>query len=217
MPEAGSGGFVDELSRASIKLHTREQARGGEKEAERPEERRLGKWEPTIDGYLKFLVDSKLVFDTLEKITQMAAFPSYVELRDTGLERSGKLAEDLVWFRERGYAIPNPCDPGVTYARFLEGLSENNPHRFICHFYNIYFAHSAGGRMIGKMVAEKLLDKKELEFYKWEDDLKRLLQYVKDKLNHVSQSWTREEKDHCLDETERSFKYSGDILRLILI
>lgn len=30
------------------------------------------------------------------------------------------------------------------------------------------------------------------------------------------QSWTREEKNHCLEETEKSFKFSGDILRLIL-
>lgn len=75
MLEAGRGAFVDELRRAAIKLHTREQARGGEREAERPEERRLVKWEPSVDGYLKFLVDSKLMFDTLEGITQKATFP----------------------------------------------------------------------------------------------------------------------------------------------
>ena len=108
-------------------------------------------------------------------------------------------------------------------------------------------------------VAEKILDKKELEFYKWNGDLSQLLQGVRDKLNRVAevilsvlfplhkstftvfyinqfvcsttlfifvvsntycvgfnQSWTREEKNHCLEETEKSFKFSGDILRLIL-
>lgn len=30
------------------------------------------------------------------------------------------------------------------------------------------------------------------------------------------QNWSREEKDHCLEETEKSFKFSGDVLRLIL-
>ena len=30
------------------------------------------------------------------------------------------------------------------------------------------------------------------------------------------QDWTREEKDHCLEETEKSFKYSGAILRLLI-
>lgn len=66
---------MDELRRAAIKLHTREQARGGEREAKWPEEQRLVKWEPSVHGYLKFLVDSKLVFDTLEGIAQKATFP----------------------------------------------------------------------------------------------------------------------------------------------
>jgi heme oxygenase len=29
------------------------------------------------------------------------------------------------------------------------------------------------------------------------------------------QSWSREEKDHCLEETEKSFAYSGALLRHI--
>ncbi|RRT67643.1 hypothetical protein B296_00011923 [Ensete ventricosum] len=90
------------------------------------------------------------------------------------------------------------------------------------------------------IVAEKILDNKELQFYKWDSDLSQLLQNVRDKLNRVAtlfvvavrmqcmgfllscfatltlQSWSREEKDHCLEETEKSFKYSGEILALIL-
>ncbi|KAL6560929.1 Heme oxygenase 1 [Orobanche hederae] len=56
----------------------------------------------------------------------------------------------------------------------------------------------------------------ELEFYKWDSDLSQLLQNVRDKLNRVVESWTREEKDHCLEEAEKSFKFTGDILGLIL-
>lgn len=74
------------------------------------------------------------------------------EFRNTGLERSEKLAKDLEWFKEQGYDIPEPSSPGVTYARYLKELSETDPQAFICHFYNVYFAHSAGGRMIGKKV-----------------------------------------------------------------
>ncbi|XP_022755129.1 heme oxygenase 1, chloroplastic-like isoform X2 [Durio zibethinus] len=210
-------GFVEEMRFVAMKLHTREQAKEGEKEVKEPEERPVGKWEPSVDGYLKFLVDSKLVYDTLEGIIDKAAFPSYAEFRNTGLERSEKLAKDLWWFKEQGYAIPEPSSPGVTYAKYLKELSEKDPQAFICHFYNIYFAHSAGGRMIGKKVAEKILDKKELEFYKWDGDLSQLLQTVRDKLNKVSERWTRDEKNHCLEETEKSFNYSGEILRLILL
>lgn len=74
------------------------------------------------------------------------------EFRNTGLERSEKLAKDLEWFKEQGHAIPEPSAPGLTYAEYLKELSEKDPQAFLCHFYNIYFAHSAGGRMIGKKV-----------------------------------------------------------------
>lgn len=36
---------------------------------------------------------------------------------------------------------------------------------FVCHYYNHYFAHTAGGRMIGKKMAAMLLDGHELHFY----------------------------------------------------
>ncbi|KAK3210913.1 hypothetical protein Dsin_015619 [Dipteronia sinensis] len=209
-------GFVEEMRFVAMKLHTKDQAREGEKEVKEPEERSVTKWDPSVDGYLRFLVDSKLVYDTLEDIVQKAPFPSYAEFRNTGLERSEKLAKDLEWFKEQGYAIPEPSSPGVYYAEYLKELSEKDPQAFICHFYNIYFAHSAGGRMIGKKVAQMILDNKDLEFYKWDGDLSQLLQNVRDKLNQVAESWTREEKNHCLEETEKSFKFSGEILRLIL-
>ncbi|KAM7268926.1 hypothetical protein ACFE04_011092 [Oxalis oulophora] len=210
-------GFIDEMRSVAMKLHTREQApKEGEKEIKEPQEKGVSNWQVNIEGYLKFLVDSKLVYDTLEDIVNEAANPIYAEFQNTGLERSESLAMDLDWFRNQGYTIPEPSAPGITYAQILKELSEKDPQAFICHFYNIYFAHSAGGRMIGKMVAEKLLDGKVLEFYKWQDvNLSQSLQNVKEKLNTVAESWTREEKDHCLEETEKSFKYSGGILRLI--
>ena len=68
--------FVEEMRSVAMKLHTREQAKDGEKKAKQPEERSVSKWEPTVDGYLRFLVDSNVVFDTLEKIVQDAFYPS---------------------------------------------------------------------------------------------------------------------------------------------
>lgn len=211
-----SKGFVEEMRFVAMRLHTRDQAKEGEKEVKQPEEKAVTKWDPTVEGYLKFLVDSKVVYDTLENIVLEPPHPSYAEFRNTGLERSASLAQDLEWFKEQGHTIPEPSSPGLTYAQYLKELSVNDPQAFICHFYNIYFAHTAGGRMIGKKVAEKLLNNKGLEFYKWDGDLPQLLQNVRDKLNKVAEEWTREEKDHCLEETEKSFKLSGEILRLIL-
>ncbi|RZC92123.1 hypothetical protein C5167_028012 [Papaver somniferum] len=254
-------GFVEEMRFVAMKLHTKDQAKEGEKESQAQP---LGRWEPSIDGYIQFLVDSKCVYDTLESIVDKAAVPSCrilrtsvitattaaekqkkrypgegkgfveemrfvamklhtkdqakedAEFRNTGLERAGALAKDLEWFKERGHAIPEPSNSGLSYSQYLEDLSVKDPQAFLCHFYNVYFAHTAGGRMIGKKVAEMILEKRELEFYKWDGDLKQLLQNVRDKLNIVAESWSREEKNHCLEETEKSFKYSGELLRLIL-
>ncbi|KAG6473421.1 hypothetical protein ZIOFF_067337 [Zingiber officinale] len=141
--------FVDEMTTIAMKLHTKDQAKEGEKESKSPP---VAKWEPSIEGYLHFLVDSKIVYDTLEMIIQKAAYPWYAEFRSTGLERSEKLAKDLKWFKDQGHTIPEPSSPGVSYSQYLEELSQKDPQAFICHFYNIYFAHSAGGRMIGKKV-----------------------------------------------------------------
>lgn len=71
-----SKGFVEEMRFVAMKLHTKEQAKEGEKEVKEPEERTITKWDPTVNGYLGFLVDSKLVYDTLEGIVDKPAFPS---------------------------------------------------------------------------------------------------------------------------------------------
>lgn len=83
----------------------------------------------------------------------MYFFLSDAEFRNTGLERSEKLSKDLEWFKEQGHAIPEPSSPGTSYASYLKELAEKLPPAFICHFYNVYFAHTAGGRMIGKKVS----------------------------------------------------------------
>lgn len=67
-----TGGFVDEMRAVAMKMHTKDQSKEGEKKTEGTP---WPKWEPTIDGYLKFLVDSKHVYDTFDKILDQADFP----------------------------------------------------------------------------------------------------------------------------------------------
>ena len=42
--------------------------------------------------------------------------------------------------------------PGATYAKLITELAKTDPPALICHYYNFYFAHTAGGRMIGSKV-----------------------------------------------------------------
>lgn len=72
--------------------------------------------------------------------------------RKTGLERSEMLSKDLEWFRLQDLEIPEPSNPGVSYAQYLEALAEKSAPMFLCHFYNIYFGHISGGQAIIKQV-----------------------------------------------------------------
>lgn len=212
-------GFVEEMRFVAMRLHTKEQApKEGEKEARKEEERPVAQWTPTRQGYLNFLSESKKVYDCMERIMRDAPVEEYAKFRDTGLERGQALAEDIEWFHATYGMVPDSLDssPGDAYAALLEALSMEDPPAFICHYYNVYFAHTAGGMMIGRKMSETLLDGASLKFYQWDGDVKgELLPRVRDTLNEVALGWTREQKDHCLEETEKSFKESGSLLRLI--
>uniref|UniRef100_A0A2C9U089 Inactive heme oxygenase 2, chloroplastic n=1 Tax=Manihot esculenta TaxID=3983 RepID=A0A2C9U089_MANES len=109
-------------------------------------------WVPSMEGFIKYLVDSRLVFDTIERIVDKSDDVSYVYFRKTGLERSEGLAKDLEWFSQHDIAIPEPSTPGVSYAKYLEDLAEKSAPLFLCHFYNIYFSHIASGQVIARQV-----------------------------------------------------------------
>lgn len=207
-------GFVEEMRFVAMKLHTKDQApKEGQREASKTP---LAKWEPTTYGYAQFLVDSKAVYDTLESIIADGSSPMYSSFQKTGLERSGPLARDLAWMKEEGYTIPPVGDAGDAYVKYLREVAEKSPPAFICHFYNTYFAHSAGGRMIGTKVSESLFNARVFDFYTYDGDMKELLDQVRDRINDAAEAWSREEKDLCLEETEKSFAYSGSILRNII-
>ncbi|CAB4266403.1 unnamed protein product [Prunus armeniaca] len=174
-------------------------------------------WRPSVEGFLKYLVDSKLVFDTVERIVDDSNDVAYAYFRKTGLERSEGLSEDLEWFKQQGMVIPEPSSPGVSYAKYLQELADNSAPLFLCHFYNIYFSHIAGGQVIARQVSEKLLEGRELGFYTWEGDVQELLKGVREKLNKLGEHWTRDDKNKCLRETTKSFRYLGQIVRLIIL
>jgi len=208
-------GFVKEMRTVAMKLHTREQApkEGQQQDAPKPKA-----WEPKREGYLRFLAESKAVYDVLETVVQDLSHPEYARFTKTGLERSKALVEDIKWFEET-YTLQappvQPDGPGATYAAKIAELAKSDPPAFICHFYNFYFAHTAGGRMIGSKISEMLLDKKELQFYKYDGDMNASLDAVRKSINEISEQWTEDQKAHCLEETAASFKFSGKIMECI--
>lgn len=67
--------FVDEMRSVAMKLHTKDQSSEGERQGS-SSNKPIGKLQPSVEGYLRFLVDSKVVYDTLESIVQKSANPS---------------------------------------------------------------------------------------------------------------------------------------------
>jgi heme oxygenase len=133
----------------------------------------------------------------------------------TGLERGQALAQDIAWFEAQGMRAPSASGAGVSYATYLRQLALKDPQSFLCHWYNVYFAHTAGGRMIGAKVASMLELPASMAFYAWEGDLNAHMTQVRESINSVAEGWSREEKDRCLGETQKSFELSGQLLRLI--
>ncbi|KAK8579988.1 hypothetical protein V6N12_070281 [Hibiscus sabdariffa] len=164
-----------------------EEGRGDDTETEKSNENGGGgeaeTWSPSMEGFLKYLVDSKLVFNTLERIVDESDDVAYAYFRKNGLERSACLSKDLEWFSQRDFVVPEPSNPGVSYVMYLEELAEKSAPLFLSHFYNIYFSHIAGGQVIARKVSEQLLEGRELELYKWEGDEQESLKGVREKLN----------------------------------
>ena len=164
-PKKSKGlGFVNgEMRAAAMKLHTRDQA---PKEGQQPAQKPVSAWQPGRADYLRFLVDSREVYRCMDDL--VATTPAYAPFRNSGLERVAALDADIAWFAAEGEPTPAVGKPGADYVEVLRGIETGSP-AFVCHFYNQYFAHTAGGLMIGKKMSDALLDGRTLEFYKWGD------------------------------------------------
>ncbi|KAM0879373.1 hypothetical protein ACQ4PT_034286 [Festuca glaucescens] len=175
-----------------------------------------GEWMPSIEDFVRYLVDSKLVFDTIERVVAGSTDVAYVYFRKSGLERSASIEKDLEWFREQGIEIPEPSTHGSTYAAYLSELARSNAPAFLSHYYNIYFSHTTGGLAIGQKICDKILEGRVLEFYKWDTDAELLLKDAREKLNELSKHWSRKDRNLCLKEAAKCFQYMGRIVRLII-
>merc|ERR1712216_1047067 len=105
-----------------------------------------------------------------------------------------------------GLSAPAPSAAATEYAAFLNTIAVPV---FVCHFYNYYFAHTAGGRMIDQSVMDSVFGGHLFEFYKWDRDVKEILTEVKSKIDGIAEKWTREQKDASLDATPITFSKGG--------
>jgi len=188
-----------------MKLHTRSQA---PKEGQ-AKEKELTPYVTTHDDYMAFLVDSQHVYkafeDAVNNVEELSVF------RNSPLDRVEKLESDINFMsKEFNIRRPDVGRPGQKYAEVIRKLgNESSIPEFICHYYNHYFAHTAGGRMIGKKMSSLLLNKKTLEFYKWDGDLNEIKDKVKEDIEDIVAKWSKKERKKCADATAAAFQEGG--------
>ena len=105
--------------------------------------------------------------------------------------------------------------PGASYAAALQQMAADDVPSFMCHYYNVYFAHTAGGRMIGKSVSDSILGGQSLKFYEYQGDLAAMSEALKGQIEAVAQTWTDEERKRSVAQTQAAFEYAGTLLKCI--
>merc|ERR1712216_67743 len=203
--------FTQEMRAKAMSLHTFSQAPKEGKARDTSANTVVDQWETTKEDFLQFLVDSLVVYQAFEKAV---AKPELKLLQNSGLERVEGLRRDIAFIEGKyAIAVPVPSPQATEYASFLDKLAAP---AFVCHFYNYYFAHTAGGRMIGQRVMDSVFGGHLFEFYKWDGDVKEILTAVKAQIDVIAEGWTREEKDSSLAETPQTFQKSGALLRVLV-
>ncbi|XP_075675245.1 putative inactive heme oxygenase 2, chloroplastic [Castanea sativa] len=116
---------------------------------------------------------------------------TYAYLRKTGLERSEALEKDLERLGQQGFVIPEPSGPGISYAKYLGET----------------FREEYCSCAISRIFSEKLLEGRELEFFRWEGDVAELIKDVREKLNmfgeEISNTYLLDEEE---EEKEEKFE-----------
>lgn len=206
-------GFVAEMRVIAMKLHTRDQApREGEQEASALP---IDQWYPPKSSFMHFLVDSRAVYSYFETelAVPTASDPMFSRFANSGLERLAAIDADIAFLNGLGIETPAPTPSATRYVEYLRGLLDSKPESVLCHWYNYYFAHSAGGKMIGRLMQDRLFDGHQFAFYEWDRDVKEILNEVRELIDEVAAPWPRDLKDECLKETGLAFGYSGTILQ----
>lgn len=209
-------GFVEEMRLVAMRLHTKDQApREGEmEESALP----ISEWYPSKEEFMQFLVDSMHVYSFFE--TELCGehglhTDMFGKFGNTGLERCQALEEDIAYLEALGVGKRQVGDAGKGYVEYLRRLIVEKPESVLCHWYNYYFAHSAGGRMIGKLMQDRLFGGRSFRFYEWEGDVKQHLGNVRTVIDDTAKDWSRDLKDECLKETSLAFGYSGTVLQYL--
>eukprot|EP00468_Gymnochlora_sp_CCMP2014_P010786 CAMPEP_0167749402 /NCGR_PEP_ID=MMETSP0110_2-20121227/5387_1 /TAXON_ID=629695 /ORGANISM="Gymnochlora sp., Strain CCMP2014" /LENGTH=240 /DNA_ID=CAMNT_0007634551 /DNA_START=128 /DNA_END=850 /DNA_ORIENTATION=+ len=199
-----------EMRRASMKLHTRDQSKEGEQKPSKP----IPQWEMSPTAVLKFLVDTKLIHTTLDEIAGKAPELKEIYQASDGIRRIDGIERDIKNLMQNypELELPEPGADALGYSQQLLTLAEESIPGFVCHYYNTHFANAAGGRMIGKFISDKISNGETLNLYKY-DDGKKQLEDVRKTIDELANTWDKEDRSRCVEETPNAFKGASTVLQ----
>lgn len=195
----------------AMRLHTKDQAPSeGKQEASALP---IDAWSPSKQDFIQFLIDSRYVYHYFETELVHSGVGGFHRFIDTGLERVAALDKDIQYLNGLGVETTAPTVAATRYVEYMKDLVGTRPESVLCHWYNYYFAHSAGGRMIGRLMQNRLFGGRQFAFYEWEKDVKEILGEVRGTIDEIAAVWPRDVKEECLKETGLAFGYSGTVLQ----
>ena len=203
--------FCDkDLRGAAMKLHKRSKESSREDKVDTNVKGISG---CTLQNYRCFLETSLQVYQALEDVTSKDE--RYLSLMEGGHARVKGIKADLQHFDQIGVTAgpdTGPDEVGQEYAQFLTDLSRSSPPRFLCHYYNHYFAHTAGGMQIGNSLRSSILQGRQLEFYKYPGSVRDVMDDLKLRIDEMYETMSEEEKELAREETGNCFGYGGRVL-----
>jgi heme oxygenase len=110
-----------------------------------------------LEGYGALLVALHAIYQALEEgLERNAGHRAIAALRHPGFARSAALASDVAVLRRLGLAPLDANEAAQAYAAHLRGLSTEDPLRLIAHAWLRYLGDLNGGRVLERVVRERL-------------------------------------------------------------
>ena len=219
---AASASIVAAMRTAAMALHSRPPPKAaaaapaaGEKKPKGAPMMQVGAWSPPREAFVQYLVDSLHVYAEFERLILTRPLLAGA-LHGVGLSRHAQLEADLAALGVGGAADASATARGYALA-VRDAVERGGAPAFACHYYNFYFAHTAGGKMIGRRMQD--LFGLELGFYMDypRGGVDECVARGKAALEELARGWTDDERAICTAETAVAFKGGGSLLKQIAV
>ena len=122
-----------------------------------------------LEGYARLVSALHEIYAALEDgLERHAAHPAIAALRQPGLARRAALASDLAVLTRLGVAPDTPAPTARAYAAHLQHLAATDPLRLVAHAWLRYLGDLNGGRILERLVREKLgVPEGAMSFYRF--------------------------------------------------